>query len=220
MKAYLILYSFLFLVSNAFSQETNFKTIEYFKNDTLSLALDYFSPNNERGNPTPLFIFVHGGGFSGGSRESGHEICKFLSENGIASASISYTLYMKGKSFSCDGILSEKMKAIQLASNQFLLATQYFIDNADEFNIIKNKIYAAGSSAGAETVLQAVYGNRSLAKYFKLTLPTNFRYAGLISGAGAIADINNVNPSTQIPALFFHGTCDKLVPYATAPHHY
>ena len=38
--------------------------------------------------------------------------------------------------------------------------------------------------------------------------------------AGALVDLELVNEKTAFPSLFFHGTCDNLVPYASAPHHY
>jgi hypothetical protein len=38
--------------------------------------------------------------------------------------------------------------------------------------------------------------------------------------AGAIPDTSRIYPESAIPSLLFHGTCDNLVPYASAPHHY
>jgi hypothetical protein len=38
--------------------------------------------------------------------------------------------------------------------------------------------------------------------------------------AGAIPDTAKIYKESAVPSLLFHGTCDNLVPYATAPHHY
>jgi hypothetical protein len=36
--------------------------------------------------------------------------------------------------------------------------------------------------------------------------------------AGAIPDLEKIYAESAVPSLLFHGTCDELVPYATAPH--
>ncbi|MCF8226384.1 MAG: alpha/beta hydrolase [Bacteroidales bacterium] len=203
------------------AQETefDFSTVTYLKNDSASLELDFFRPGDSAVR-SPLVIFVHGGGFSNGERSHGHPFCQILSDSGVSAASITYTLYMKGKNFSCEGMQSEKIKAIQLAAYQSRIATQWFISHYDSFNIDTNRIFLAGSSAGAEAVLQAAYWDTSAANFFPDTLSGTFRYAGVISGAGAILDLNMINKSTVMPTLCYHGTCDPLVPYHMAPHHY
>ena len=202
-----------------FGQEHNYETFTYFENDTMKLDLDLFRPDSGVDN-APLVIHVHGGGFSGGNRSHGQPFCRFLSENGIPAATISYSLSMKGKSFSCDGVLTEKIKAIQMAAHQTRIATLWFIKNAHDFGIDTNSIFLAGSSAGAEAVLQAAFMNPLEQGYFPDTLSASFHYAGIISGAGALLDINMITRNNQIPVLSYHGTCDPLVPYHIAPHHY
>lgn len=209
----------LFVMSPVRGQdEYRFSTITYHENDSASLELDFFDTDTIQ--KSPLVIFVHGGGFSGGNREHGHPFCQFLADTGIRSATISYTLYMKGKNFSCGGIQSEKIKAIQMGAYHAKLATAHFIKNADSLNIDTTKIFLAGSSAGAEAVLQAAYWDTSAVNYFPDTLSGTFKYAGVISGAGAILDLNMINEETKIPTLCYHGTCDPLVPYHIAAHHY
>lgn len=211
---------FLVLFSlTALSQEYNFTTFTYLAEDSVVLELDYFQPDTVE-EYAPLVIFLHGGGFSGGERSHGHTFCQALADSGIHAATISYTLYMKGKSFSCDGILSEKIRAIQLAAYQAHLATNWFLDKAGLFGIDPGKIFLAGSSAGAEAVLQAVYWNDNTENFYPDTLSPDFSYAGVISGAGAILDINMIDEKNMIPTLCYHGTCDPLVPYHIAPHHY
>ena len=216
-----ILTAAILLVFSVSAQENGFKTLTYFQNDSTKLDLDLFLPNAET-ESTPLVIFVHGGGFKTGRREDGRGLCRFLSENGIAAATITYTLYMKetDQSFSCDGILTEKVKAIQLAANQFWQATQFFIEHQKEYHINTDQIFMAGSSAGAETIYGAAYWDPKLMGMYSLDLPDGFKYAGFISGAGAMVDINLVTKETMLPSLLFHGTCDNIVPYYIAPHHY
>lgn len=169
---------------------------------------------------TLLVIYVHGGGFKNGERQAGHQLASYLVGQNIACASITYTLYMKDKSFSCDGILSEKIKAIQIAASQLWNSTAYLIDQSDQINIDINQIFIAGSSAGAETVLHAAHWNRDQMQLFDNGLSAKFKYAGIISGAGAIMDLNLITKENKLPTMLFHGDADPLVPYATAAHHY
>jgi len=76
------------------------------------------------------------------------------------------------------------------------------------------KIILSGSSAGAETVLNTAYQPPYC--YGLDSGPVS--YAGVISMAGAIPDTSRIFKESAIPSLLFHGTCDNLVPYATAPH--
>lgn len=210
-----------FLLSTFLSlRAQDYKTLTYFENDSLKLDLDLFLPNSMPNGKIPLVIYVHGGGFSNGNRGGGHKMAKFLIKENIAVASISYTLSMKDKSFGCDGILSEKVKAIQIAANQLWMSTVFFAENQEKFNIDTSKIFIAGSSAGAETVLHAAFWNREMMKLYETQLPDSFKYAGVISGAGAIMDLNLVTRETLIPVMMFHGDKDPVVPYATASHHY
>lgn len=217
MKKFLL---FVFFLACSFAKAQKMTTITYFQNDTLKLDLDFFEPENASKAKLPLMIYVHGGGFSGGERESGHSFCKYLANNGFASATITYTLYAKGKNFGCEGALPTKIKSFQFGANDLWLATSYFIKNSKKHNIDVDKIFVAGSSAGAEAVLHGAFWDfKTMNLYTKNTLPKDFKYAGLVSGAGAIMDLNLITEKNVIPMLFFHGSADTVVPYGTAAHH-
>ena len=213
----LLLVWLLTLFSVARGQE--YTTCTYYQDDTTKLELDLFMPQTDTAG-TPLVIYVHGGGFGKGDRGGGHKLGAFLSERGIATASITYTLYMKDKPFGCDGYLPEKIKAIQIAANQLWLATDYLVNRADTFRIDPGRVFIAGSSAGAETVLHAAFWDRGVMDLYGEPLDSLFRYSGVISGAGAIMDLNLITPQTMIPVMLIHGDEDPLVPYGTAAHHY
>jgi predicted peptidase len=200
-------------------QGQDFQTLNYLKNDTDSLDLNFFRPATTT-TKSPLVIFVHGGGFSDGSRNAGTDFGTYLSKNGFACASITYTLYMKDKDFGCNGILTEKVKAIRYGATDVWAATNYFIQHANELNIDTSQIFIAGSSAGAESVLHAAYWNRNQMSLFKTGLSPTFRYAGIVAGAGALMDLNLITAQNAIPTMLFHGDADKTVPYATAAHRY
>lgn len=218
MRHLFLLIIFVFAFQSGLAQKMT--TITYFANDTLQLQLDLYLPKKKSKEKMPLVLFVHGGGFSGGERQNGKNFCEFLSTNNFAAATISYTLYMKGKKFSCDGLLSEKIKAFQFAANDVWLATNHFITYATTYNIDISKIFISGSSAGGEAVLHAAFWDSPSMALYDNMLPTDFKYAGLISGAGAIMDLNLITTKKLVPMFLFHGNGDTTVPYGTAAHHY
>jgi hypothetical protein len=122
---------------------------------------------------------------------------------------------MKGKSFGCDQPAKNKLATFRQAGEEINVATKYFIDHQNVYGINPEWIILAGSSAGAEAVVHAAFWPET-----QQALPHGFKFAGLISMAGAIYDLNLINANTAIPMMFFHGTCDNLVPYGTASHHY
>ncbi|MBK7213878.1 MAG: alpha/beta hydrolase [Bacteroidales bacterium] len=196
------------------------KTLIYFEQDTVQVSMDLYYPQLPYSGKIPLVIFVHGGGFSSGDRSAGAEFCNYAASQGYAAASISYTLYMKGKSFGCDGILSEKVKAIRIAVAQLWQATSYFTHNSEYLGIDTNQIFVAGNSAGAETLLHATFWNRQKMNLYPGGLSQSFKYAGLLSGSGAIMDLNLIQKSNMVPILLSHGNCDPMVPYGTAAHRF
>lgn len=199
---------------------TDPETRVYAVKDGEELILDVFSPETETSEARPVIIFMHGGGFSAGSpkNESLVRLSKQANERGYVSVLISYRLTRKGKSFGCSFEAAGKIETFKKSAEDFLDAVSYVIDHSDEFNIDSSKIIAGGSSAGAEAVLSAVY-NQSLI-FDDLTKYSQIKFAGVLSMAGAIVDARYINEKSAIPAVFFHGTDDNLVPYGTAPHHY
>ncbi|MHB0756237.1 alpha/beta hydrolase family protein [Polaribacter sp. M15] len=215
--------TFLFFISSLHAQEIYFdsiskvkkRTYKYKKIDGKKLKLDFYSPKNIK-TEYPLIVYVHGGGFSGGKRNEYYikDFANFLTQRGYAFASISYRLTMKSKGFGCFTNAYDKINAFNMASKDISFALQYLFKKKRRFNINKNKIILVGSSAGAEAILHLSY------VYENTILPKNFRFAGMISMAGAIISIDNINLKTAIPTQLFHGTSDKLVPFDAAPHHY
>ncbi|CAM1373534.1 alpha/beta hydrolase [Tenacibaculum xiamenense] len=203
------------LYKNQNYSEVNKTTHTYSSQGNKTLLLDFYkAKQNEQ--TTPLIIYVHGGGFSGGKRDES-EIVSFatkLAQYGYAVASVSYQLTMKGIGFGCNVNTDKKIEAINTASNDVNLAVKYILENNNKFKIDTTKIVLSGSSAGAETVLNMVY------TYKDGVLSPDFSYAGVIGMAGAITTLSNINENSAIPTQLFHGTGDRLVPYNIAPHHY
>lgn len=101
-------------------------------------VFDFWKPESKK--PTPLVIYIHGGGFVNGSKENlTANLLGTLLKNGLAVMAINYRLlpntHYPDNYMDC-------VRAIQFARS-----------NSKEWNIDKTKVAAIGSSAGALTSL-------------------------------------------------------------------
>ncbi|WP_276167409.1 alpha/beta hydrolase [Zobellia alginiliquefaciens] len=201
-------------LDSVFSKVTKY-TYNYGPDKNESLQFDYYVAGDDR-DQIPLIVYVHGGGFSSGNRDSDKAVrfAAKLAQRGYAVASVSYRLTMRNIGFSCDVPTDKKIAAIDSASYDVSLAVKFILNNDNKFRVDPNKIIIAGSSAGAETVLNMAF------YYENEILPSDFKYAGIISMAGAIKTLSKIDKNRAVPTQLFHGTGDKLVPYNIAPHHY
>jgi len=204
------------IINNTQAQEV--KTLTYFQNDTLKLDLDLYLPKKKSGEKIPLVLFAFGGGFSGGDKTQEKDFGKFMSENGYAVASISYSLYMKRKDFGCKGVLTEKIKAIQIGVSDMWQATSFLVENASKYNLDTSKFFISGISAGAEIGFHASFWDYKVMNLYENNLPATFKYKGFIGGSGAIMDINLITKENTIPMLLAHGNNDDTVPYSAGSH--
>ena len=185
-----------------------------------TLRLDVYTPARDTVSNKPLVVLVHGGGFAIGKKDNPLEkrFCTTLAKKGYLTASISYRLTRKGKSFGCDCLATDKIETFRTASEDVLYALQYLVRNSDGLGFNRNRIVLVGSSAGAEAVLNTVFMKNH--RDFN-TLPYGeLNFSGVVSFAGAVLDEDYITKDTAVPTLLFHGMKDNLVPYVTAAHHY
>lgn len=193
--------------------KVNKETLAY----TDNLFLDIYTLDKAQKPERPLLILVHGGGFASGKRDGADEVafCTDMAQKGYAVASISYRLTRKGDPFNCDCGTEKKINSFVSASEDLAQAMTYLKDQ-QQLKFDRNKIILIGSSAGAETVLHLAYMSHHY--LFKHINPA--KASGVISFSGAMINASYINENNAIPALFIHGKKDKLVPYATDPHHF
>jgi len=207
-----------FLILSLTVNGQQFFTYEYAVKDTSHLKMDVYVPKVQNAEQSCM-IFCFGGGFIGGARNDGQvkELLDHYTERGWVVISIDYRLGLKGyKNLSAASGISKFRKAIEMAGEDLISATDYILRNllhTPQFSINPAHIVTAGCSAGAITVLQADYflGNRT---HGAELLPDTFRYAGVMSFAGAILSTNGpVRYRKQAPAptLLCHGMEDNLV---------
>lgn len=93
--------------------------------------------------PTPLVLFIHGGGWMGGGRMSGlsRDLSRFLDE-GISVASVEYR-------FIPEATEDEVVPPVKAPLHDAARALQFIRSKANEWNIDSQRIGASGGSAGA-----------------------------------------------------------------------
>lgn len=155
--------------------------------------------------PTPLVIYIHGGGFVGGDKSryyDSEDWIQFL-DNGISVATINYRF------------MNEAPYGILASMNDSKRCLQYIRFHAEKYNINKNKIACSGGSAGAGTSLWLAF-SKDMAEQ-KNNDPV-LRESTKISCAGAFAvqATYDICQWAEIIGLPKHKTQDELLAIARA----
>ena len=101
----------------------------------------------ESDKPTPLAIYIHGGGFRAGSKEKlSQDVLKKLLKAGISVASINY------RYLSID-------TPLPTSHHDARRALQFMCSKAKEWNLDKSRIAAFGGSAGAQICMWLAYSD-------------------------------------------------------------
>ena len=200
------------------AQDVVCDTFHYATHNGEELYLDRYALDEAIDVARPCMIFAFGGGFVMGERDHEYYSVYFdrLAREGIVVVSIDYRLGLKG--ITTDGGLVALIEvfnnAINIAVEDMYAATNYVIARAEEWGVDTSKIMISGSSAGAITAVQAEWMRCNGAERAQV-LPEDFRYAGVVSCAGAIFSVKGKPKFDTMPApmLLFHGTSDSNVPY-------
>ena len=97
------------------------------------LQLDLFKPK-EQSEALPAIIWIHGGGWRGGTRDSGHEMARYFAERNYVAVAISYRLS------------GEAPFPAQI--HDCKAAVRWLRANAETYGIDPERIGAIGNSAG------------------------------------------------------------------------
>lgn len=199
----------------------------YCQVDDWSGKLDLYRPKNS-GEPTPLIIDIHGGGWIHGVKESHRDFDVFFKMN-WAVANVEYRL-------------AEDAPA-PAAIEDVRCALIYLIENAGKLNINPKKIVVMGNSSGGHLALMTgllgnnhafdkncagidsisvfaiidKYGHADLRRPEKLGTKSVLKWVkgkamnpSFMSSISPITYVNKNNP----PVFIVHGDADQFVPYA------
>jgi hypothetical protein len=198
-------------------------TYVYATKDGQELKLDRLVDESAKvAGKRPVIIFSFGGGWEGGARNdaglnSGLTHWTSLGYNVIA---IDYRLGIKiakeRKEFTAANGVEMYLRAIQWSVEDLFDATSLVLKHADAWSIDKSQIVLMGGSAGATNSLVAEFNVANETELARTHLPADFRYAGVISMAGAFwlkAGTQLTFNNKPAPIMFFHGAKDQVVTY-------
>ena len=128
---------------------------------------DLFLPaNNTTEKSKHLILFIHGGGWMGGSKEEGEAYCEYFTSEGYVSASINYTLL--------DGTYKPNIKSINEEVNLVIPAIK---NKAAELGYPLTDMAIFGFSAGASQALFYTFTetkDKPVGNYGRSALPIKF----------------------------------------------
>ena len=146
--------------------------------------LDFIYPKKNVYDKTPLFIYIHGGGNTGGTKcaiyQKGNLIIKELTAAGIAVASIDYRVFGQGEELGFQHLFQDCKDAVR-----------FLAKNSERFGIDPHKMVTWGTSAGGSKALICALTESDF-------LP------GEVTGAGT--------DHTVLGAVSFYGVTTFLVP--------
>jgi hypothetical protein len=145
---------------------------------------------------------------------------EYLASLGYVVVTIDYRLGMKQAKeqgeLTPDNGVEMYLRAVQWGVEDLFDATSFVLRQAGDWNIDPDQVVIMGSSAGATNSLVAEFNVANGTGLALAHLPAHFRYAGVISMAGAFwlkADTPLTFKSQPAPIMFFHGAKDQLVTY-------
>lgn len=180
---------------------------------------DLYEPKADESTKRPLIIWMHGGGFTFGSKKAaGIQLwCESFALRGYICAGLNYPLAKSSTLYKFSELKKAAFKAVQSIQE----AVAYFKKNAEQYRIDTNRIILAGNSAGAIIALHAAYTSPSqLAQYVELPgdlLSSRINPAGIAAVVNFWGGLFNVDwlQNARVPIFSAYGSKDKVV----APDH-
>ena len=211
---------------------------------SIPLKLDVYKPNNNT-KSRPVYMFIHGGGFIGGSKQALNikALADYYSSRGWVFVAIDYRLRDDFGTVPQEWLdYAENIPSIQVA--QYLAiypaqrdakaALRWIVANSNTYNINTNYITVGGSSAGAITAITAGISAQddfknelstmqdpsleSTNTQETYTIKTIIDYWGSKVALDVLEEIYAYQRfSSNMPSIFIaHGTEDTIVPFSIA----
>ncbi|MCG8311468.1 MAG: alpha/beta hydrolase [Cytophagales bacterium] len=186
--------------------------------DGFDLKINIVKPSGyQKRKKYPAIVFFFGGGWKRGDVHQFEQHCQWLASKGMIAMAVNYRVASRNNSTPFDAVEDAKS------------AIRWVREHARELGVNKNKIVAAGGSAGGHlaacTALIEAYDARgenakvsSVPNALVLfnpvinTMPEGYGYERLKEKAKSISPAHHVVPKLP-PTIIFHGTEDTTVPF-------
>ena len=187
------------------------------KKRELPLTMDVYMPKDKGTATRPLLVLIHGGGFYNGNKTNAgyEEWGRYFASLGYTVASINYRLGFHANKASIE---KAGYRAVQDAN----AAIRYIIHNYSDYGADPDRVFVAGTSAGAITALNLAFmhqenvpssaKNEGLLEDVNPHIKEKFTIRGVGSMWGAVNDLSIIG-NEDIPIISFHSTGDPVVPF-------
>ena len=174
----------------------------------LTLEMDIYTPEGDDAEKRPLLLMMHGGSFFIGHKKEPGQAgwCRYFASLGYVAVSIDYRLGYHARK-------SEFREAEYRALEDADAALDYLLRRED-LRIDPDRIFVAGTSAGAITALNLafrLYGDKPMDEVKPLR-DKDFRIRAVANLWGAVHDLS-VLENASVAILSFQSEKDPMVPY-------
>lgn len=163
----------------------------------LDLTMDIYKPSEDDGRLRPLLLMMHGGSFYIGNKEEAGQAawCRHFATLGYVAVSINYRLgFLPAKS----ALRKAEARALEDAD-----AALSFLLAREDLKIDPDRLYAAGTSAGAMI---------ALAMAFRPQAAGQARIRAIGNFWGSVSDLKTLDLAST-PILSFQSVNDPIMPY-------
>lgn len=204
--------------------------VDYAAGDQIkgTLKFNFYEPINDLVSIRPLIIYMHGGGWQGGSKDDIgiDSACRIYAMHGFAVVALNYRLdpTLSAKKSAGTLTLKNQAEALYRATQDARFAIRFIKKNAIIGKIDTNKIFIGGGSAGALNALHATYLDDNEVKPYVInqsalgkldyggeSFNSSSRVRAAFAVAGALIDTNWVQLGNP-PSACVHSTGDNLIP--------
>ena len=170
-----------------------------------TLKLDVYQPTGDTVTKRPAIVWVHGGGFKNGDKDSPEIVdqAKVFAKMGYVNVSIDYRL-----SSGCAPFTQECIQGIEMAYHDAQAAVRFLRANAATYKVDPDRIAVGGSSAGGITAYNVAYGSENVGHSGNPGPSSKVQAAVSLSGASLTTAPAKGDP----PTMDFHGDADGVVP--------
>ena len=189
-----------------------------------TLLMDIYSPAGDVLTSRPAIVFIHGGGFKGGSKLNDVTDATEYAERGFVTVSINYRL---DKDNVCQALQDGKLSpadaaaaqircefAITSAQHDAQAAIRYIRGNAAALGVDPTKVATIGFSAGAVTAANVAYRSQDPGDVGEFD-----GFDSTVQAAIAASGCEYVPQSIgagDAPMFFLHAEFDQAVPFGCA----
>jgi acetyl esterase/lipase len=176
----------------------------------VALRLDLYRPAGDTQTGRPALVWVHGGGFTGGSRTNTVpvDVANTFARLGYVVVSIDYRLLAPGGCVANPSMPACAVAALE-AKHDAQAAVRWLRANATTYGIDPTRIGVGGESAGGITATLVGLNSEEVGSSGNPGFPSGVR--GFVSLSGGLPDGLFASAGDAL-GLFFHGTADAVVP--------